>query len=336
VLVNQAVRVALIGLGRMGANHLRVINENPNFQLVAIVDPLAAQSKYAIPSGVARLTSLGELQPESFDAAIVACPTSQHFEVGKQLVTFKRPILMEKPLCATAWEARTLVEAAKASGTKLYVGHVERFNPAIIKLKEVLTSGAFGKAIHFSFTRIGGYPNDAQGSRNVLLDLAVHDLDILSDLAGIAHVRASMCHSSLTPGVYDTAEILVSCLDGASASIHVNWITPTKIRSLRITGTKGVCFVDLMLQTCTLYGGNLLGPRTLPAPGYQALVDSYKNSDRVEFGVPKEEPLKSQLQAFYGELQGLETRLCKGEAGAYVVECAEHAIRDSEKYQSVK
>src|SRR6185295_8566276 len=97
----------------------------------------------------------------------------------------------------------------EAAGVRLAVGHVERFNPAIRKLREVIRGGWLGEPIHFSFTRIGGYPETIPEGNNVLLDLAVHDVDVLRSLVGPVKVNASLCHSTWKPGVLDTSEIVL-------------------------------------------------------------------------------------------------------------------------------
>ena len=97
-------------------------------------------------------------------------------------------------------------------------------------------------------------------NNNVLMDLAVHDIDVLHSLVGMHpgfEVKGVALHSILRENVFDTAEILLENSRSMSASIHVNWITPTKIRNLRVTGTGGVCMVDYILQTCVLLGGDL-------------------------------------------------------------------------------
>src|SRR5262249_38343054 len=155
--------------------------------------------------------------------------------------------LVEKPLCATFEQARALAALAEERGVRLAVGHVERFNPAVRKLREVIQAGWVGEPIHFSFTRVGGYPETLVPGNNVLLDLAVPGIDVLRSLVGPLRLEASVSHATVREGVLDTAEILLTCAAGSSATVHVNWITPTKIRTLRVTGTRGMCFVDYIL-----------------------------------------------------------------------------------------
>jgi UDP-N-acetylglucosamine 3-dehydrogenase len=207
------------------------------------------------------------------------------------------------------------------------VVHLERLNPAVRKLKEAIDRGWLGHVIHFAFTRVGGYPQHVKGGNNVLLDLAVHDIDVLNYLYGPMEHRASICHTTAMPGIYDTAEILLCAPDGASAAIHVNWITPTKIRTLRVTGTKGVCFVDYVLQTCELMGGDLLQRQFSGESQYPDFIRGYQNTDRLVFGVLRREPLLIQLENLVRELHGGLSEICSVDDALYAVRIAQEAIQ---------
>ena len=320
------IKVVLIGFGRMGRNHFRVLSEDSRFSIVGVIDPVFANEVPAILRNVKTASSFDKAADFESDCAVVATPTSTHLKVGMDMLKAGKHVLIEKPLCASTSECRSIISFARERKLSLSVGHVERFNPAVRKLREVIESGAIGAPIHFSFTRIGGYPSNVGEDNNVLLDLAVHDLDVLCFLAGPMSVRSGICHSTWKPGVYDTAEILLSGASNVSASIHVNWITPVKIRTIRVTGAKGVCFVDYMLQTCTLLGGNLLNARVEPQCDFASLVEAYRNGDKVEFGVSKEEPLKLQLNALHRVLTGQESDICQCEEAALAVQLAERAI----------
>jgi UDP-N-acetylglucosamine 3-dehydrogenase len=176
---------------------------------------------------------------------------------------------------------------------------------------------------------VGGYPQNVKSGNNVLLDLAVHDLDVFQYLFGSFHVKSSIIHSTIIPGTADTAEILLKGNDGISANIHVNWITPTKIRSVRVTGTKGVVLVDYMLQTCTLHGGDLLNSPSTEKFDYNDLQEHYKNMDKIEFGVHREEPLKVQLREWLKALQNKNSSLCTAEEASKTVIEAQRAFEVS-------
>lgn len=325
-------RIVLAGLGKMGRNHLRVILENPKFELVAVVEPNSNNHPRNLAPSVRLLTSLDQLSDVNFDCAVIATPTQTHYEAAKTILGFKKDLLLEKPIASTLKQAEELIALAEKNGCKFFIGHLERFNPAVLKLKEVIDQGMMGQAIHFSFTRIGGYPETVADGNNVLLDLAVHDLDVFRFLTGDAKVHSSVCHSTFKAGISDTAEILLKGASGCTASMHVNWVSPTKIRSIRVTGTRGVCMVDYILQTCTMYGGNFL--KRAPEPletDFQKVVEHYRNSDRLEFGIEKKEPLKVQLEHFYSALCGIPSQICTARDGYQAVALAQTAMSRAEE-----
>ena len=317
--------VVLVGLGRMGRNHLRVLKETPGFNLRAIVDVVATAAP--ADAGVPLLRSLDDLAGVSFDAAVVATPTATHVDVAERLIGMGKHLLVEKPLASTFADASRLIELAQQKGTKLVVGHVERFNPAARKLREVIREGWLGTPVHSSFTRVGGYPETLIQGNNVLLDLAVHDIDVFRSLVGPVRLEAALCHSAWRPDVFDTAEIFLAGSSGPSASIHVNWVTPTKIRSIRVTGTRGVCFVDYILQTCDLLGGSLLRTAEPASSSFDSIADHYRTSDKISFGVAKEEPLRAQAAQLLRFLEkGESGELASGKDALAAVLVAERAV----------
>src|SRR5690606_5383563 len=113
------------------------------------------------------------------EAVVIAAPTESHFDLARQAILEKKHVLLEKPLASTVAQAEELARLAKISELHCVVGQVERCNPAVKKLEEIIAGGWLGTPIHFSFTRVGGYPQTVKNGNNVLLDLAIHDLDIL-------------------------------------------------------------------------------------------------------------------------------------------------------------
>ncbi len=290
-MTTAPIKVALVGAGRMGANHHRVILANPRFELVAVADPISPLATHRSLAGV------------HFDAAVVVTPTATHFDVASKTLGRGLPLLVEKPLASTYEQCQQL---CKLGGELLSVGHVERFNPAVQSLSTVLAAGRIGTPIHFSVTRVGGYPAAVTPGNDVLLDLAVHDLDILRSLLGPLSVVASVCHATVRPDVCDTAEILLRAQCGASATVCTNWISPVKIRTIRVTGTGGVIFVDLIAQTVEIAIGN----------------------ERTLIAVPRAEPLADQLNSFANLIDGKPSgQLCSGADAAAAVLLAEQALR---------
>jgi len=319
-------KILLVGLGRIGQNHLRVLRETPGLELAAVVDA-GGPGRHDL-GGAAFGASVAEVAKVPFEAAVIATPTETHHAIARELIGMGKHLLVEKPIASSFAQGRELLALAEARGTRLAVGHVERFNPAVRKLREVLREGWLGTPIHFAFTRVGGYPNTILEGNNVILDLAVHDIDVLRSLVGAVKLEHSMCHVTWRDGVFDTAEMLLAASTGASATVHVNWVTPTKIRTLRVTGTRGVCFVDYMLQTCELFGGSLLKQSEPTSTTFDALQELYRTTDRIQFGVQKEEPLRAQAAQFQRFLESGEAgELCTGRDALAAVLLAERAVQ---------
>ncbi len=298
----KPIRTVLVGLGAMGRNWLRVIQSNRRFELVGTVDVDRSRVVDGVMTWQRALDV--DIHPE-VDAWIVATPTGTHCEAMSAVLVGSKPTLVEKPLASTVTECRSIIRKAARERSPLVVGHVERFNPAVVALGNVIASGRIGTPIHYSVTRVGGYPSAVTPGSAVTLDLAVHDLDILSRLMGPLGVKASVCHASVRSDVCDTAEILLEAVDGASATVHVNWITPVKVRTMRVTGTHGVAFVDLIAQA----------------------VEIASSAGRVAVEVKRAEPLALQLDAFADYIEtGVIGNLASGEEATRAVVLAEEAL----------
>jgi UDP-N-acetylglucosamine 3-dehydrogenase len=319
-------RAAVVGLGKMGRNHLRVLLAHGGYEIKALVDP-RAETQDILPAGAKWYGDVAQLVSSEKDLELVVCASStkSHFEIASELLKLKVPVLMEKPLARGFQESQRLAGLAAEAKVPVFVGHTERCNPAVRKLREVIESGIIGTPIHYSTTLVGGFPQERLDT-NVLLDLAVHDLDVLCLLAGPLKLRSSICHNTLDKSSYDTAQLLLSNDKGSSASVHVNWITPTKIRTLRVTGSKGVARVDYILQTCRVVGGEMIkkGPRQ--EFNFTDVINDYMNTDQIEFGVAKREPLLVQADEMYNYLSIGRCNLATAEEGAKIVNLAEMAI----------
>lgn len=300
----ELVDVILCGVGRMGQHHLRVIQESARFRLRAVVDPSLARREL---SGVPVFTDVAGVPIAEYGAAIVATPTETHHELAKTLLERGKHLLLEKPFAATPAECHELTRLAEHAGLRVAVGHVERFNPAIREVEDLLRSGAVGTPIHYTFTRAGSRPAGARAGRNVLVDLAVHDLDLLRMFAGEATLLSCVAHQDEHDEVIDFAEMQLHTTSGASASVRVDWLQPSKVRELRVVGTEGVVSADLLLQSCQLTRAE---PR----------------SSTVECAVRRAEPLRGQLEAFRALLAGEDTQLCLPSAATRSVELAHQAI----------
>ncbi|MFA7430587.1 MAG: Gfo/Idh/MocA family oxidoreductase [Rhodospirillaceae bacterium] len=326
-------RAALIGLGHMGRHHLRVLNEHPEYELCAVVDPQVQQLPPAVTAPL--LSDISQLDLDALDVIVIAAPTATHLTVMRSLERFKGHVLIEKPVCETVAEGIALSEIFDTS--RLRVGHVERFNPVVVKLKEVLRAGHLGHVVHVSFTRVGGFPRSIQNSGSVIVDLAVHDIDLFNWAFGKPVLVGSAAHAHKpekghAPAVH-TADILLKSTSGVTASVHCSWITPTKMRGIRITGTNGTCFVDLIAQTCTVHTGGITAASQLPAVDeitFGQFVAYSSVHDTIEFGIVRTEPLVAQLNGFAQFLRGEPSPCATYDEAMLALRVAEEAMKKGE------
>lgn len=302
------IRTCLFGLGHMGRNHYRVLQDDPRFDLVAVVDPVVD----ALPQPANSTRLLRKTADDlDFELAVVAAPTEMHYRLVAELLDNGRHVFVEKPAASTKEQAAELVKLARAKNLCFAVGNIERSNPVVMALRKIVESGILGRVVHLSGLRAGGFPRNVKPGNNVILDLAVHELDVFRMLLGPLEVIHTIGHATQKNKIYDAAEIIVRAESGATGSVHVNWLTPQRLRSIRVTGTEGVCHVDYIQQTCELVGLNIKD-RSQNFEGIVWNVD-VQGLEKGLVPVVKEEPLKLQLSALHHYLKGESHHLAVGD-----------------------
>jgi UDP-N-acetylglucosamine 3-dehydrogenase len=233
------------------------------------------------------------LEKEDIDAVSVVVPTLLHHEVASQCMANKKHVLVEKPIASTLEEAQALIVAAKKNGVIFTVGHIERFNPAVQKLKEIIDSGKIGDIMSVFARRVGLAPPKIKDA-NVIIDLAVHDIDIINYLLGeFPRKHTAEGGKAFMENLHDFANIMLS-YPSASAFIQVNWITPVRIRKLNVTGTRGYVELDYIDQEISLYETKFR-KKDQWGEGKPLLFDE-TSENKVD--VKKEQPLKRELNHF--------------------------------------
>jgi predicted dehydrogenase len=276
------IRIAVIGAGSFGKNHVRVVSENPRAQLTHVIDAnLDRAREQAAPHGAIASADYRDIIGHS-DAAIVAVPTIAHPEVGCTLLAAGLDVLVEKPIAPTLAEADQLVAAAALNGRILQVGHLERFNPAIIALEKLATLPLFFEVHRMSVFTLRSLDVD------VVLDLMIHDLDIVLALANspLKEIRAAGI-SILSPKV-DIANVRLEFENGCIANLTASRVSTDKVRKLRLFQPRQYISVDYAKQAAAAF--TVGGPQGI---AFEQLP--------IETG----EPLKLQFDAF---LDSVETR----------------------------
>ncbi len=300
------MRVGVIGVGSMGQNHARVYSEIAD--LVGIADPdVKAGGPVSNRFNVSYFTDLGHLLKEELDAVSVCVPTDLHAKVALDVIQAGVPLLVEKPLAATVKEAMRIVDAAKRAGLTLAVGHIERHNPAIAVVKRQLQEGQYGDLVTATARRVSSFPGRVRDI-GVVMDLGVHDIDILRYLVGAPVESVFALGGRKVHGMFeDHANILLRFQNGVHGFVEVNWLTPMKVRKLALTCLKNFVEVDYTEQSVTV-SSSTLGPLD-PFNLYQIPLEHHTQKIHVR----KEEPLRRELADFLDAVREKRPPLVSGE-----------------------
>jgi UDP-N-acetylglucosamine 3-dehydrogenase len=252
----RRLRAGVVGLGTMGRNHVRVFDELvDDVELVAVADPDAAALRQATAGRAARgYTDTDRLfAEEQLDLLTVAAPTSLHLDVTLAALEAGVNVLVEKPISATREEAERMIAASRDAGKMLTVGHIERFNPAIRELKRRLDDGELGRLFQVHATRLGPFPQRIRDV-GVVVDLAPHDLDIMRFLLDSDPVRLyAETERRIHTDHEDLFNGLMKFRNGVVGVLDINWLTPTKRRTLTVTGERGMYVADYIGQDLVYY-----------------------------------------------------------------------------------
>ncbi len=291
----RELRVGLAGLGSMGRNHLRVVGSRAACRLVAVADPVVE----VLDEAVAASGAIGFIDPfEMFssvelDAVIVAAPTTTHLDLSISAIERGIAVLIEKPLAATVAEGLAIVKAARARGVPVQVGHVERFNPAVLELGRLLDAGWLSTVYSIQSRRAGPFPARIRDV-GVTIDLATHDVDILSWIAG---ERPERVYAETARRIHtDHEDLLFGLLhfpSGATGMLDVDWLTPAKRRQLVVVGEEGMFELDYLTQRLTF--------TRAPDVEHPRLIGGYAptfEGDVAVLPVESAEPLAAELDAF--------------------------------------
>ncbi len=298
----SSLNVLVVGCGAIGANHARVLADLPDAHLVAVADTNDNVARHVGEKYRCRSHRdwREAIASPDVDAVVVAVPTAHHTEVAMAAIEFGKHVLVEKPIAPTAREGIGLAAAAEKAGLCLMVGHVERFNPAVLALRRELEAGGLGRIFHVEARRQGPFPTRILDV-GVAIDLAVHDVDILRCVVGeeVDQVFATTARRR----AQEHEDMLMAQLfmrNGVVADLGINWLTPTKVRSLAVVGEKGMYQVDYIMQDLHFVENTAaVGPGWAPL----SLLRGGAEGRVIRHVVPKQEPLRNELAAFVASIR---------------------------------
>jgi UDP-N-acetylglucosamine 3-dehydrogenase len=291
------IRAAVIGVGAMGRNHARVYDEMLDVDLVAIADANAdtvrevARLRHA-PAFTSYHELLNQARP---DIVSVAVPTTHHHQVVRDALDAGCHVLVEKPIAENLDQGRDMIACAAEVGRVLAVGHIERYNPAIVELKRRLRAGELGRIFQLHARRLGPFPARVRDV-GVIVDLATHDLDIMRFLTGAEVCRL---YAETEQQIHTAREDLFSGLvrfeDGTLGVLDINWLTPSKVRELSVTGQGGMFLANLLTQDLYLFENDEANGLDW---NHLSLLRGVSEGRMVRLQLRRKEPLRAELEAF--------------------------------------
>jgi UDP-N-acetylglucosamine 3-dehydrogenase len=293
------LQAAVIGSGSMGQHHVRILSQHPAVSSVAVCDP-DVEARAAI-AGRFPITPFADLAAllagcPRLDFAVIAVPTTYHYEVTRRLLASGVHCLVEKPIASTPEEGARLACLAEASGKVLSVGHVERFNPAVRALRQLIAQGALGDIKMVTCRRAGPGPAPARrGKINVLVDIGIHDVDVVNFLLSRYPRDCQAFGGSTQESETEDYALVILDYGNAVAQIHADWITPVKIRQLEVVGTAGYGCLEYVTQELRLYRSH-----DMRAPiDFSEFLLRFGPQDRGQrVDVELAEPLRVELDGF--------------------------------------
>jgi UDP-N-acetylglucosamine 3-dehydrogenase len=329
---DRELRVGLAGLGSMGRNHLRILAGRPDIRLVAVADPVAEALEAAVTASGAQPFDqpMAMIAEAELDALVIAAPTTAHVPLALAAIDRNVAILVEKPLAESAEEGERIVSAARTRGVPVQVGHVERFNPAVIELGRLLDDGWLSTVYSIASRRAGPFPARIRDV-GVTIDLATHDADILSWIAG---ERPSRVYAETAQRIHASHEDLLFGLlhfpSGATGMLDVNWLTPAKRRQLVVVGEEGMFELDYLTQRLTFTRStDTTDPRLIG--GYAPTFEG----DVAELPVVSAEPLAAEIDAFLRVVREGGRPIVDAEDGLWAVAIATSLLTAAATGQAV-
>ena len=328
----RELRIGLAGLGSMGRNHLRILASRADIRLAAIADPVADALASAVATSGAQAFDepLAMIAEAELDALVIAAPTTSHVPLALAAIQRNIAVLVEKPLAESAEEGERIVIAARERGVPVQVGHVERFNPAVLELGRLIKDGWLSSIYSIASRRAGPFP-DRIRDVGVTIDLATHDADILSWIAG---ERPSRVYAETAQRIHASHEDLLFGLlhfpSGATGMLDVNWLTPAKRRQLVVVGEEGMFELDYLTQRLTFTRAtDTTNPRLIG--GYAPTFEG----DVAELPVISGEPLAAEIEAFLRIVREGGRPLVDAEDGLWAVAIATSLLTAAATGQAV-
>lgn len=300
------VRVGIIGVGYLGMQHARILSYLEEAELKGVADINSRKAmEIGNRHGVPYYQDYQKMMDE-IDAAIVATPTSEHSSISMKLLEEGKSVLVEKPITETVEQGEELVNMASKNGLILQVGHLERFNPAVEATENMISEPKF-----IEVQRLGSFSARSLDI-DVVLDLMIHDLDIIMALVKdeISVIKSSGIH--VLSEKIDIANARLEFKSGCVATLTASRVHQGKVRKLRIFEPTSYYSIDYIDQEVKIF----------PLNGRRTDIKSLK--------ITKEEPLKKELKNFFKCIRQKKMKKVSGEEGLKALKLAYKVLEEVE------
>jgi predicted dehydrogenase len=304
----MTVRVGVVGTGYLGRLHARVLSEIPDARMAGFVEPNDAIAAEVVETlKLKRFDSVAALAKE-IDCAVVATPTSSHFDVARELLEAGVDVMVEKPITATVEEAQRLIDLAAKHGRIVQVGHVERYNPAIAAVASLVSASRY-----FESERLGVFVPRSLDV-DVLLDLMIHDLNLVLSLLKQKVVDVRAVGVPVLTDKVDITNVRLELENGAVANLTASRVSQERVRKQRFFGSDFYISVDTKEQE---------------VKGYRLVEENGARHVRpFDLTVEKKEPLRAENDAFLECVRSRTRPIVSAEDGLEAVELASR-VRDA-------
>mgnify|MGYP002768653507 FL=1 len=308
--MTDTIKVAVIGAGVMGKNHLKTYKNLPNVELVGVYDifPEAAENA-AEMFGIKAFSSMEEVA-KSVNAVSVVTTSTTHADVGEFFLNHGIHCLIEKPLATTEDECMRLINAAKKNNVTLLVGHIERFNPAVEQMGKILSDTSKIRSLTAQrMSAASGRITDV----DVAMDLMIHDVEVIQSLvkSPVVNVQACSVKTPDKPEGKDYISALLEFENGATANLTASRITQARVRTLTVTTDTNYIDMDFINQSINVHSQG-----RMPYVNQESIPDwmNYGLKGSVEqLFIPTNQPLSAELSHFTACIRGEATPRITGE-----------------------
>jgi len=325
----KRLRVAVIGVGHLGKDHARILAGMPEVELVGVADVNHEQAQHIARQY--RTQAYSDYWPllNLVEAASIVVPTTFHLAVAGEFLKRGIPLLVEKPLARSVAEAKELVDLAQANGALLQVGHIERFNPAYEELRSRPLHPTLIRA-----QRLGPFTGRSTDV-GVVLDLMIHDLDLLLDLAGSMVQSVDASGLSVFGGHEDVASARLQFANGCVAEVAASRASPTSSRQMQLWGPEGFAECDFAARKLTLVQASEqvrrhgLDPARLdPASRARIREELFtRHMEVMSIDGKAQDQLSCELQEFVTSVRTGKSPRCSGQDGLAAISLAERILK---------